>query len=420
MTTSITVGPPKFFYGWVIVALGFLLQGLATGVTQYLIGIFAVPFGEDFDASRGAVLFATSSMMAAAGGVFSPVIGLVMQRVSTRLLLTLSAAWMGLGFLALANATSLWQIGFVFAGFLAAGVSTISIGTYALAAQWFVRRRGRAIGIIAAGTSTFGFIMPPVVALSIGAVGWRQSCVLLGILLLAIAPFIAWLAANKPELKGLRPDGDANENSAGIVSENAPAPQDLATWTTATVLLSGRFWVVSLCIALCISIAVAKMTSIVPAAIDSGVSSQKAAFLVSLVAACAVLGKIVFGIVADGISQRLMIWVPAILLIITALLLFSASSYGVYLVASVILGFALGAITPAWGTLVALNFGRSAFSLAQGLTTFVVSAAMFIAVPAAGWVRDSTDGYDLAWLALGAVVLVPAGLAFLLPTRRTP
>jgi MFS family permease len=131
-----------------------------------------------------------------------------------------------------------------------------------------------------------------------------------------------------------------------------------------------------------------------------------------------VAGKIGFGIVADYIQLRMMVWIPAALAAVACMLLMGHPSYAALFASSVALGLAFGAATPAWGTLVGATFGRESFGLAMGLMSPCIAATLAITVPFAGWINDVYGSYDNAWRAfLGLLVLVSvAGL--LLPGRR--
>lgn len=401
---------PRLFYGWVIVGLCFLLQGLAAGSTQYLVGVFAVPFATDFDASRAGVLFATSSLMAIAGGVLAPVAGALLRRYSIRWLMAFAVAWMGCGFAALAAASGLWQVGAIYALALAVGMTTINLGTNTLAATWFTTKRGRALGFVAAGTSAFGFLLPPLVSHGVAELGWRTTCVLLALLMWLVVPLVARLLVDRPEQRGLLPDG------AAPAGDQAAAAAAARVWTVRALLVSPAFWLVVLPVGLCLASAVALLTNLIPVAVDAGIGAQTAAYLASVAALCGVFGKIVFGFIADRIDQRRMVWLPAGFIGISCLLLVVGEpGYAQLLSAGVALGLGIGAATPAWGALVALHFGRDGFSLAMGLMSPVLSVLLAISVPFAGWVYDRTGSYDGAWLTLLAALALAAICGRLLP-----
>lgn len=399
---------PSFYYGWVVVAVCAALLGLSMGSTQYLTGVFAVPLAEEFAATRGAVLFATASVMAIAGGIASPLVGGWLRRVSIRRAMLLAITGMGSGFVLLSFATSLWHIALVYGLALAFGTSAVNLGANTLAATWFVAKRGRALGLAAAGISVFGFILPPLAGHALTHFSWRTTYQILGVLHWVALPFIAFLLVDRPEQRGLRPDG------AGPPPEGAPT-LDIAAWNARSVLRHALFWPIVLPIGFCLAMSVTLLTNLVPLAIDAGIAPQSAAFLASLVALSAVVGKIGFGFIADVASQRSMVWVPSSLVCCACLLLPGDAGYVRLVGAALLLGLAFGAATPAWGALVGANFGQSGFSLAMGLMTPVVSLLLATCVPFAALVHDRTGSYDRAWLVLASLM---AALAIM--GRRLP
>lgn len=352
--------------------------------------------------------------MSGAGALFGPMIGILMQRHSVRGMLLFAIGSMGVGFIVIGSATQLWHVAVGYAGFLSIGVGTITLGTTSLATNWFALARGRALGLMAAGTSAFGFILPPLVTFWIDEYGWRLTYLILAALALTALPIIRWTVVDKPEQRGLQPDGHAPQPS-----DVKPESLDSGiVWTLGSALQSLRFWVVALTISLCIGVAVVIITSIVPFAIDAGNSPAEAAYLASAIAVFGLTGKIAFGAFADHVGQRLLIWLPASLLGLGSLLMSLQSGYAVLFAASIAVGLSLGALTPAWGMLVALNFGRRAFSMVMGATLPVVALVIAVSVPMAGRVHDVTGGYEILWWALLVVLGAAAGAGRLLPRSR--
>ncbi|WP_163070068.1 MFS transporter, partial [Acinetobacter nosocomialis] len=77
-----------------------------------------------------------------------------------------------------------------------------------LFANWFVRRRGLAVGIAFAGVGVGSVTLLPVVQLVIDQAGWRSASTMMGILLLAVLAPLNLLLRKRPEDIGLQPDGD--------------------------------------------------------------------------------------------------------------------------------------------------------------------------------------------------------------------
>jgi MFS family permease len=213
-------GPPGagsgVFYGWWIVAVSFATQAFAVGFTTYAFGLFQKPVAAEFDASFGEVGLGMT-LMGVAIAAFSPFLGRALDRRSIRGIMVLGAALMAGGFALMSVAPSLWLLGLLFG--CAVGLGMLALGpngSTKVVANWFVRRRGQALGICAAGTSAGGFLAPPLIAVAIESFGWRGA---LGCLALAVAVFaipMVWLViVDRPEDRGLAPDGDAAARRPG-------------------------------------------------------------------------------------------------------------------------------------------------------------------------------------------------------------
>jgi MFS family permease len=399
-----TDAPPKLFYGWVVVGVCFLILGLSMGSTQYLVGVLAGPFAAEFSAGRAAVLFSTASVMAIAGGMASPFLGAWLQRASARKAMLLAIGAMGIGFILLSVATALWQVAAIYALALAFGTGATNLGANMLAATWFTAKRGRALGLTAAGMSAFGFVLPPLATQGIAELGWRPTCLIVGLVLLAALPLIGWLLVDKPAQRGLYPDG---ASSAGVAVIGAEAP---VRWTVRALLACSSFWLIVLPIGLCLATAVTLLNNLMLLAVDLGIAADSAAYLASLVALSALVGKL-----ADVVGPRSLVWIPLGLAISACLIIHGASAYPRLAVAATLLGLAFGAATPAWSALVAATFGTGSFTLAMGLMTPVVSVLLASCIPFAGWVRDLTGSYDVAWLVLAAAMAAMVVAVWRLP-----
>ena len=75
--------------------------------------------------------------------------------------------------------------------------------------NWFMRRRGLAIGIAFAGVGIGSVTLLPWVQHMIEQTGWRTACTAMGILVLVVLAPINLLLRKRPEDIGLLPDGDA-------------------------------------------------------------------------------------------------------------------------------------------------------------------------------------------------------------------
>jgi MFS family permease len=141
--------------------------------------------------------------------------------------------------------------------------------------------------------------------------------------------------------------------------------------------------------------------------------------LISVIAFCGVLGKLIFGYAADRISLRLELWLALALAGAGILVLSLEPAYGVMLVAGVV-----GGMLPVWGAMIASVFGVVSYGRVMGLMTPVIALLMMPGPQITGAMFDASDSYRLAMrlfvgvLVLAACLLLPLKIPSPEPARE--
>jgi MFS family permease len=180
------------FQGWRVVGAGFFNAMLMVGATAYSFGLFVLPLQAEFGLSReqanlGLVLLIIGF------AVWAPIIGRLIDRRSARIIGSIGAALFAAGFAAIALAGAPWAMALALAGPVALG--STAAGAFAantLAARWFVAKRGRALGIVSVATSAGGFVVVPVMARLVEALGWRDAVLVAGLGIGAMVALATW------------------------------------------------------------------------------------------------------------------------------------------------------------------------------------------------------------------------------------
>jgi MFS family permease len=141
--------------------------------------------------------------------LMQPLTGKLMTWYGAKRVILGSAALFGLGLVSIALlVVGRWSFYActIISGAVSGGTSPLPHGT--LIARWFTRRRGLAMGIVAAGVAAGGMVLPPLVSHVITVHGWRVGFVVLGILTWCVTlPVVSLVTRNTPEEVGLSPDG---------------------------------------------------------------------------------------------------------------------------------------------------------------------------------------------------------------------
>lgn len=387
------------FYGWRIVAVAMLALGLSNGVSSYSYGLLVLPMSAEFGASRMEMMWGlTAGSLATV--LISPLAGTLMDKRSARLMFSIGAAFLGSALVLISLSRNVWEFVLVFGFFMSvAGTLLGPLGANTLVARWFSRRRGRALGLAAVGTSLGGLIVPLLLQALIEAHGWRVACLwMAGILMLVLLPPIVLVVRNRPGDMGLQPDGLP-----------APAPgQGTAAFSAATelpkLMAHGPFWRIALAVGALMAAFTAVLANLVPFAIGHGVAGQQAAFLISAISVAGISGKLLFSVFADRINLKAAILGALFMVGLPLLVLAQFHGYWVMVLAAVSVGLASGAFLPAWGALLARIYGPLVFGRVMGRMQPVTIIMVMLAMPMTGYLFDQTGSYSTAFLVLAAIL----------------
>jgi MFS family permease len=236
----------------------------------------------------------------------------------------------------------------------------------------------------------------------------------------AVAVPLAWLViVNRPEDRGLAPDGDAGQ--AAAAPGETPGAEPAAHWSLSELLRERNFWVIGMSVGLCFATLGSLIANLPRHAADLGIEKLAASFLLSALSAAGIVGKIGFGALADRVDKRLLMWIAIAMLALYYGSLRLHFGYGALLGMSIVGGLSFGGFLPMWGALIGMCYGRESFGRVMGLMTPVMGPLNWMVFPLTGRVRDTTGSYDLAWVAfIGALALAALLLAFLRPPEREP
>lgn len=398
---SAALEPPRgLFYGWIMVGLTFFTQFVVMGTVFYSYGILFKPIAEDLGVSRFGVALALPAMMIV-GALAGPLIGREVDRRSIRGIMLIGAAVLALGFLGLSLSSNLWEFYLSFGLLIALGMALLGgLPNSALIANWFVRRRGTALGISQIGVSISGMVMAYLTSWLIVTIGWRGTALAFAVApLVLLAPVIVVLVVNRPEDRGLLPDGDATDGSAdGVSGLRAAAAAAAAEWTIRRALGEPNLWIIALVIGLAFAGNSAVILQIYPHVTDLGYSETQAASVLSVMAGLAAVGKPAFGWLADHTSKRGAMWLSLALQMGGLSLIMLAPSHLALVGAAAVFGFGYGGVLPLWGVLLGAVFGRLVFGRIMGLMGPLMVPFNTLGIPFAAWVFDRTGSYQGAFL----------------------
>lgn len=397
----------RWYYGWNVVAVGLIFQAVTFGIALFCFTFWVEPWMAEFSVGRGQVMWAFV-VFNITMGLAAPFGGQAMDRLSIRGLISAGTICFAAGLALASQATALWQIILIYGVLITPG--TLLAGPLAaqtLAAKWFRARRGMAIGFASVGTSLGGSIMPVIVAGLISELGWRPTNLILAVFSLAVILPLVWLVVrNTPEDKGIEP-----EPEAVVLAEHAHLGE-FPNWNTGSILHQRSFWIPILAFLPVMMAFGSVQANLAPYVSDKGFDPARAAYLMSLLSVIMIGGKIFFGAMSDRWDHRYLYWIAAAFMAIGISILIAGGSYPLLLLASLLMGFAAGGFLPLLGAIIASRFGPKAFGRTMGLIGPFLTINAF-APQLAGWMRDTTGSYDVAFQILVAL-MIPISLVMVM------
>lgn len=402
MSARARAGDDAVYYGWRIVAVACLTHCLTVGCVFYSFGVFFTPLREEFGWTRAQLSWGFSSI-SIFGALYSPLVGRVVDRYGPRPSQLLGVLVLGGTFICLSGVHSLLQYYCMLALLLSLGSSSLGpIPSNTAVAGWFLRRRGRALGLATAGISLGGVVFVPLSHWLIERFGWRDAFVVLGSTVIAVGFLPVALVMRKPPAE------------LPAVEHGAPGgPWDLAGEIERSVsareaVRDPNFWLIALAFSLTVMGLSAILLHQIPLLIDLGVDGSRAAFALSATAGVGVVGKLGFGALLDRFDQRRVI-VGCFLLQAAGLLLLPFARHPTVLVLYVLIyGYAMGGNATLQATILGECFGRLHYGAIAGRITPFIVLAQAAAVPIVGAIRDRTGTYVPAIVMIFVLTLAAA------------
>lgn len=390
------------FYGWVIVGIA-MLATFASGPGQsYMFSVFIDPIIADTGMSRTGIssLYAAGTFLSA-GMVFF--ISRLADRRGPRDTLTIIALTFGLACFGMAFASGWIMTAVALAALRGLGQGALPINGTLLIAQWFVRRRGRAMAIAGLGGALSTAILPPLARLLIDGVGWRASYLVFGLVIwLVVVPVAVLLVRNRPEDVGLHPDG-ADEPTIG----DKPAPSGVPVQRR--VLTTRMFWLLVLPISIPGAVDTALIFHQASIFAERGLSPTVAAAAFTPMALAAAAFGFSTGFLIDRYGPRPLYITALLILIIPPILIQFISTMPMAFVYGTLIGAGSGMAMMVSRITWAYYYGRHGLGNVQGSAMMVSIIGSAVGPVIMAFIREQSDTYTpslMFMLSLMAIALV--------------
>ncbi len=388
-----------FYYGWVIVIISTFALLVSNGLSVGGIPVFSEWIRNDF-ISTGAIAAENAQSIVANFGVFTfltagltaPLAGFFIQKFPLKNLMLLGCVIMGAALLLHSQATS---VAMVYVARVMMGAALGFVGVLIntiLVSNWFIKKRGTAMGIMLCGTSFGGVVIPLLATPLIKNYGWRWAMIAVSLLIwILLIPAIIFLVKPKPSEMGLYPDNDSSNanNPLTVKSEGSELPG----LTLGQALRTPIFWVFAFAAMLVFyPLFVSTQQLILYLRTDKiGMSPAAAAGMISIMSGLSIAGKFGFGYLSDKLS-------PTLVMLLCCLTMFIGTLFFLSFSASVVLFFVVPFGLGYGGTFVLLQrliadfFGPRDYAKILGFVTVIETIGAAIGGRITGLVADANGG----------------------------
>lgn len=396
----------RFFYGYIVVAVAFFIMVVMIGAANTY-GVFLKPMLTEFGWSRG-VISGALSVSHMVRGLLSIAMGGLTDRFGPRLVLTLGAIVMGLGYLLMTQISAVWQLYLFYGLIVGAGLSGVYSPLLSTVVRWFVTRRSMMTGIVTAGAGVGTLIMAPLVSQLITAYGWRVSFSTLGSMILVFAVVATQFLKRDPTKVGQVAYGEGKRRESRSIPGSEAISLKRALHTSQLWIVNG----ISICLGFSTMVIIVHIVAYVT---DLGISVASAANVLAITGGVSIAGRIVLGTLADRIGNKRVFLISFVLITMSFLWLLKATDVWMLYLFAAVFGFAFGGSAVVRSPLLADLFGVGSHGLIFGITDFSWSIGGALGPLVAGYLFDVTGSYQVAFLICAAAGILGLILTWTLP-----
>ncbi|MDA1097171.1 MAG: MFS transporter, partial [Chloroflexi bacterium] len=345
------------------------------------------------------------------------------DRVGARVVTAFAMFMGGAGFIILGQVREPWHfyVAFVFLGTMG-GMSLVLVST--AVSNWFVRMRGRALGLTFVGPG-FGGLLTVLLVVLIEAYGWRTAAVLTGFGTWMIGIPLSLLLRRSPEAYGLRPDGDNQDSSAveptvAMAAAGTLGPALESLLTARQVVRTSSYWLYVAALLGQQAAISAFVVHHIPALVSYGFSFRAAGFLVLVFTIASIPMRFLGGYFADRYDRRLVFAGLLGCQLVGSVLFVFINGLWTAVVFEVIYGTGWGGSNPARLSLQAEYWGRNIFGALMGIQIGAAAVGGLFAPVLVGWLSDATNSYRIAFAAPILPLALATFLVLLLKPPRRP
>ena len=373
----------------------------------FVLGIFLSPIADEFGWSRTLIAGAVS-VGAVASMVLSPVAGWAVDRYGAGIILTASMVILGVAVISLAWATVPL---FFYLGFATGRIIfhvPVQIGSGAVVSRWFIRKRGRAIGVLYLSGAIGGIVFIQIASIALSNWGVGAAWVALGVTVIRVSVLpSALLIVDRPEDVGLEPDGSSSDAPESITVDVQPI-QDVieVDWTLREAMGTRSLWIMVGVVGTLFMTQAGVSVHVGAFYQDRGLSITAVASAITINGIVSGIGSLVWGAIIERVPVQRVMFFLMVLSAISTFLLFTVHSLAAAFAVSAVIG-----VVAAGGNVIppvayASYFGRRSIGSIRGIGETGVQVGQTIGPLLSGLAFDMNGSYKVAFVTFASVALI--------------
>ena len=383
-----------------VTATGFLSLFSIVGIAVYGLPFFYDFWVQDFGWSRATVT-SGNAFGKIIIGLFAFFAGWIIDRFGPRRVMMVGVFTGGIALIGLSLVTSLWQFYFFYLisaiGYMCGG----PLPNQVLISRWFNTSRGKAMGIAYLGIGFGGMLVPQIAKKLNLVLGWHQSLMLLGTVMIIIAFPMVWMVRDNPDLSPTKVVGKSSKVPFGTILRSCPFYLLLIGSMCSIGAVSGTGQNLKLFFS-----------------IDLKYTQQQSANVISLVLASSILGRLLIGWLADRMPKKYVMILIYSIVAGSISLLYLANTPGVIYLFAFIFGIGLGGDYMIIPLMAAELFGVQVMGRVMGLILTFDGISEAFSPMMVGWLRDIGGSYANGFASLIALGIIGTIVVLMLPRGR--
>jgi MFS family permease len=367
-------------YAWRRLGLALAISTIGgVGMWSFIVALPAIQADFAVDRAEASLPFTLAMLGFGAGGV---ILGRMADRFGIVVPLTLGALALAAGYVATGLASNLWQVALAHGFLIGFGCSVTFGPLMADISHWFLRRRGIAVTVCAAGNYVAGTIWPPVVQHAIADYGWRATHIGIGVFVLATMLPLTFALRRRIEV--------GHTAAAGAQAAQRQADMPFSPLTLQVLLCIAA-------VACCVAMATPQV-HIVAYCGDLGYGVARGAEMLSLMLGLGIISRVASGFIADRIGgvRTLLLGTMLQAVALTLYLMFD-SLFSLYVISG-LFGLFQGGIVPSYAIIVREYFPPKEAGTRVGIVMLASLLGMALGGWLAGEIFDATGSYQAAFL----------------------